>query len=239
MTKKKFKKIKRKAPIMNHIKFNEVSDVKYADFIDICRMTQDELKGFLLEALQLAKYKPLNGDGWVYAKGEIPILLTAHMDTVHKVQMYEYMEYTDAKGNHILTSQDGIGGDDRCGIYMILEIIKMGFRPSILFCEDEEIGGVGSDKFIKTEEAKQLGKLNYMIELDRANSDDAVFYDCDNKDFTKYITEFTGYKKTYGSFSDISNLAPFAGIAAVNLSCGYYNAHTTSEEVNMEEIKKP
>ena len=150
--------------------------------------------------------------------------------------MYEYMEYTDAKGNHILTSQDGIGGDDRCGIYMILEIIKMGFRPSILFCEDEEIGGVGSDKFIKTEEAKQLEKLNYMIELDRANSDDAVFYDCDNKDFTKYITEFTGYKKTYGSFSDISNLAPFAGIAAVNLSCGYYNAHTTSEKVNMEEM---
>ena len=27
-----------------------------------------------------------------------------------------------------------------------------------------------------------------------------------------------------------------AGIAAVNLSCGYYNAHTTSEEVNMEEM---
>lgn len=236
MTKKKFKKIKQKAPIMNHIKFNEVSDVKYADFIDICRMTQDELKGFLLEVLKLAKYKALSGDGWVYAKGEIPILLTAHMDTVHKVQMYEYMEYTDAKGNHILTSQDGIGGDDRCGIYMILEIIKNGFRPSILFCEDEEIGGVGSDKFIKTEEAKQLEKLNYMIELDRANSDDAVFYDCDNKDFTKYITEFTGYKKTYGSFSDISNLAPFAGIAAVNLSCGYYNAHTTSEKVNMEEM---
>ena len=79
MTKKKFKKIKQKAPIMNHIKFNEVSDVKYADFIDICRMTQDELKGFLLEVLKLAKYKPLNGDGWVYAKGEIPILLTAHI----------------------------------------------------------------------------------------------------------------------------------------------------------------
>lgn len=95
MTKKKFKKIKQKAPIMNHIKFNEVSDVKYADFIDICRMTQDELKGFLLEALQLAKYKPLNGDGWVYAKGEIPILLTAHMDTVHKVQMYQMLHYRD------------------------------------------------------------------------------------------------------------------------------------------------
>lgn len=236
MAKKKIKKIKQKSPIMNHVKFNEVSDTRYADFIDICRMTQDGLKGFLFEVLKLAGYEAKKGDGWVYAKGEIPILLTAHMDTVHKVQMYEYMEYTDAKGNHILTSQDGIGGDDRCGIYMILEIIKKGFRPSILFCEDEEIGGVGSNKFIKTEEAKQLEKLNYMIELDRSNSDDAVFYDCDNKDFTKYITDFTGYKKAYGSFSDISTLAPFAGIAAVNLSCGYYNAHTTSEKVSMEEM---
>ena len=34
-----------------------------------------------------------------------------------------------------------------------------------------------------------------MIELDRANSKDAVFYECDNKDFTEYITSSTGYKE--------------------------------------------
>ena len=75
-----------------------------------------------------------------------------------------------------------------------------------------------------------------MIELDRANENDAVFYDCDNEDFTKYILEQTGYTESYGSFSDISTLAPKAKVAAVNLSCGYYNAHTEKEEVVYEEM---
>jgi hypothetical protein len=78
--------------------------------------------------------------------------------------------------------------------------------------------------------------MKYLIELDRANAKDAVFYDCDNPEFTEFITKTTGFKEAYGSFSDISNLAPECGVAAVNLSCGYYNAHTLREEVNVEEM---
>ena len=236
MGKKTNKKRKSNKQIMNNIKFNECSNQEYYDFIHICQMTQKQLKTFVYYKLKSYEYEPEKGDGWVFAEGKTPILLTAHLDTVHKVQMYSYMEYENSKKEHILTASDGIGGDDRCGVYMILELIRRGFRPSILFCEDEEKGGIGSDKFIETETAKKLAGLNYMIELDRANSKDAVFYECDNKDFTEYITSSTGYKETYGSFSDISTLAPFAGIAAVNLSCGYYNAHTVYEEVNMEEM---
>jgi hypothetical protein len=40
----------------------------------------------------------------------------------------------------------------------------------------------------------------------------------------------------WGSFSDISNLSPECKVASVNLSCGYHNAHTTSEYVIMEEM---
>ena len=118
---------------------------------------------------------------------------------------------------------------------MILEIIK-NYKPSILFCEDEETGGQGSKKFTKTEFINDLSDLKYLIELDRANANDAVFYDCDNPEFTKFIEETTGFKKSFGSFSDISVLAPACKVAAVNLSCGYYHAHTLREEVNMEEM---
>lgn len=232
----KKKKTKEQKKIVNNVKFNEVSNPEWNDFVKICKMTEMELKSFLKRFLKCADYNPLEGDGWLYAKGDIPILLTAHMDTVHTKIVKNYIEFTNSNGNHILVSNQGIGGDDRCGIFIIMQMLERGLRPYILFCEDEESGGVGSDKFLETETAKELFELAYMIELDRKNSHDAVYYDCDNPDFTEYITKITGYKEAYGSFSDISNLAPFAGIAAVNLSCGYYHPHSTQEEVNMEEM---
>lgn len=205
------------------------------EFVNICKMSQKKLIDFLIEKLIESGYcNIIKENGYIYAKGDIPVLLTAHMDTVHTEKIKDFYEYID-KGCHILSSPQGIGGDDRCGIYMILEIIKT-HKCSVLFCEDEEKGGIGSKEFCKTEFINEVATLNYMIELDRANSDDAVFYDCDNKEFTNFIIDNTGYNESYGTFSDISYLAPAAGIAAVNLSCGYYHAHTLSEEVNIEEM---
>ena len=212
------------------------NQTEFPDFIDLCLPTQKELKELLPQKLVDAGYTDVVvGDGFIYAKGEIPVLLTAHMDTVHKQRIVDYYEYVDKNGRHILSSPQGIGGDDRCGIYMILEIIK-DHKCSVLFCEDEETGGHGSDKFCKTDFIAELAELNYLIELDRANATDAVFYSCDNPEFTKFIEDNTGYKEAWGTFSDISNLAPDCGIAAVNLSCGYYHAHTLAEEVVVEEM---
>ena len=208
----------------------------FSDFVDLCKLTQEELKDILPEKLLGSGYGSVAiGDGYIYAEGNIPILLTAHMDTVHKFPVRDFYEYVDKDGQHIISSPQGIGGDDRCGIYMILEIIK-DYKPYILFCEDEESGGIGSDKFCNTKFIDKLSDMKYLIELDRANANDAVFYDCDNPEFTKFILDITGYKEAIGSFSDISTLAPVCGVAAVNLSCGYYNAHRLSEEVNVEEM---
>lgn len=209
---------------------------EFPDFINLCLPTQKELKEILPQKLIDAGYTDVvMDDGFIYAKGEVPVLLTAHMDTVHKHRIEDYYEFVEDDGSHTVRSPQGIGGDDRCGIYMILEIIKE-HKCSVLFCEDEETGGIGSRKFCKTEFLSDLADMKYLIELDRMGSTDAVFYDCDNPDFTKFITDNTGYKKEFGSFSDISNLAPACGVAAVNLSCGYHHAHTTQEEVNVEEM---
>lgn len=204
----------------------------------ICKMSQKTLKAFLYGQLKLAGYNPIAGDGYLYAKGEIPILVTAHMDTVHDNLPTIIVEEKTATGLTKVSSPFGIGGDDRCGIWMILEIIKTKeLRPYVLFCEDEECGGIGSKKFVKSTLIEELKELKYMIELDRAHEEDAVFYNCDNPDFTSYITETTGYKTAFGSFSDISTLAPEAGIAAVNLSCGYHNPHQLIEYVILEQME--
>ena len=210
----------------------------FREFINICKMSQEDLKKYLEGRLKEYGYEPINGDGFLFAKGNIPVLLTAHMDTVHDELVRKFYVIKRKDGNHIITSPQGIGGDDRCGIYIVLKVLDAGFKPDILFCEDEEKGGKGSGKFIRTEYIDDLVNHKYMIELDRANSDDAVFYDCDNKEFTEYIETETGFNEAWGSFSDISNLAPVAHVAAVNLSVGYYHAHTVREEVVWEEMMK-
>lgn len=203
-------------------------------FIDICKMAQCELRPYLYLELRNAYEEVILEDGFIYARGG-DVVVTAHMDTVHKEEVQSYYGWHE-KGKNYISSPQGIGGDDRCGIYMILQIIENGYRPTVLFCEDEEIGGVGSNKFVATPYINELKEKKFMIELDRANANDLVFYDDDNEAFHDWCAKITGYKAAYGSFSDISHLCPKAEVSGVNISCGYYNAHTTSEYVCLEEM---
>lgn len=203
-------------------------------FENICKMSQLRLKKYVELQLKNTHTDITVGDGFVFAKGNFPVLLVAHLDTVHDLlpSLFVYDMEKDS-----VSCAEGIGGDDRCGVYMILEIIK-NYNCSVLFCEEEEKGGIGASKFIKTDLAKELiSQFNYAIELDRKGSNDAVFYDCDNEEFEKFITK-DFYKLAYGSFSDISTVAPFLACAAVNLSCGYYNAHTNNEYVVLHEMER-
>ena len=200
------------------------------EFISICKKTQHDLKAYVTDKLQETHAKVIADDGYVYAHGSFPVLLVAHMDTVHKNLpnkiMYDTLTTT-------VSSEDGIGGDDRCGVYMILEIIKK-YNCSVVFCEDEEVGGIGAAKFIASDIAKDLS-FNYIIELDRRGERDAVFYDCDNEEFEDFITK-DFYKTAFGTFSDISVIAPMLKCAAVNLSCGYYKEHTKDEYVSLSQM---
>ena len=81
-----------------------------------------------------------------------------------------------------------------------------------------------------------MDTLKLIIEIDRRGSNDAVFYQCANIDFEKYIIG-KGFKTAQGSFSDILLIAPKLSIAAVNLSSGYYNAHSLHEYIIRSELE--
>lgn len=201
----------------------------FMEFENMLRMSQHGLKFFTKQKLRALGYNPVDEKGFLYAEGELPVLLVAHLDTVH-VKLPTKIYRNEGK----LTSPNGIGGDDRCGVYMILELVKE-LRCSVLFCEDEEIGAVGAELFVKSDIAKTVNP-NYIIEFDRKGSNDAVFYDCDNPDFEDFITESKFFKPSWGSFSDISVIAPALKVAAVNLSCGYYNAHLSTEYIVLQDM---
>ena len=174
---------------------------------------------------------------YILVPGEAPIMLLAHLDTVHSQPVQTICKNKD---KNILMSPQGIGGDDRCGVYAIVNAYDMAVKkPWLLFTCDEEIGGLGADQFCHAHAdcklPKELDDLKLLVEIDRRGSNDAVYYDCDNEEFEKYITS-KGFKTAFGSFSDISVVAPELGVAAVNLSSGYYNAHTLHEYINRREL---
>ena len=175
---------------------------------------------------------------FILVRGEAPVLLLAHLDTVHHEPVRQICKSHD--GN-ILMSPQGIGGDDRCGVYALIKIHQLAkTKPWLLFTCNEETGGIGADAFCLAHQENELpaalDNLKCLIEIDRKGNNDAVYYDCDNKDFEAYITS-KGFKTAIGSFTDISLIAPELGVAAVNLSSGYYNPHTLHEFINRAELE--
>jgi hypothetical protein len=201
-------------------------------FEQIATVPQRGLKKAVYSYLKSKYEVVVNTKDYVYAVGNIPIALVAHLDTVFTKTASDI--YYDRKKN-VMWSPEGLGADDRAGVFSICQIIKSGFLPHVIFTTDEEKGGLGAYELAKIE--CPFRDLRYMIELDRRGEDDCVFYDHYDPQFIDYIESF-GFKEAWGTFSDISYLAPDWGVAAVNLSIGYKNEHTTSEILNVTWMYK-
>lgn len=172
------------------------------------------------------------GNDFVYATGEIPVLMVAHLDTVLP-QPPEQL-YVSPNRRVWMNPSTGIGADDRAGVYAIMKILKSGRRPSVLFTTGEESGGLGAMAFVK-EFAEPPVPTKYVIEIDRRGRGQAVYYDCGNTKFEQYITE-AGFVTHQGVFSDISFICPDWNVAGVNVSAGYYDEHTTAEQLNVDDL---
>jgi len=158
-----------------------------------------------------------------YFKGNSPVLLVAHLDKVYPHPVDSL--FINREDNYIIGAlQDmpyQLGADDRAGVYAIMLILKKGFRPYVLFTLDEEVGELGA---LKAGHEIDSPDVRYMIEFDRANRLDCVFYNDQNQEFINYVEGF-GFRSAEGSNTDIKQLAHLWNISGVNLSCGYYDAH--------------
>jgi hypothetical protein len=215
-----------------------MNDSDYKLFERLVSLNQTEMKKAMAQYLKSKYTNCIFTKEYLVAIGDIPIALVAHMDTVFKTPVSD-LYYDQKKG--VMWSPQGLGADDRAGIFAILKIIQYGYRPSIIFTTDEEEGGTGALSLTVDHSKCPIPNLKYMIELDRRGSNDCVFYDCYNPEFIEYIESF-GFCEKYGSFSDISFLMPAWKICGVNLSVGYDDEHSYSEILNIgplyDTIKK-
>lgn len=197
----------------------------------VIQIKENPLKSWLNSICMLKEMgfkEVVNHPDFLYAEGELPLLIVCHLDTVFHYPATEVFYDRDA---NVMWAPGGAGFDDRAGVMICLKMFQeVRPLPSFLFCCEEEVGGEGARVATKVLADKVKDKFKYIVEVDRQGAQDCVFYNDENTEFHKYIESF-GFKTAKGTFTDISYLAPGWGISAVNLSVGYLDEHTQSERL--------
>jgi hypothetical protein len=163
-------------------------------------------------------------------------LMVAHMDQVQrdpceKVMIVKNQIYGFNKAG----KKTGLGADDKNGIWIILKILEAKIPISFIFSACEEAGGK-----LQTLTSKiKLDKTPYGLIFDRRGNRDiigSINSYCEEDLETAIQAIAPDYKPTNGVFSDCDELSN--RIPCVNLSCGYYNAHSADEYTNLTQLKR-
>ena len=174
------------------------------------------------------------------------VLLVAHADTVwdnnympELLSTPQTIGYKNGKFyNTNPKSLCGIGADDRAGCAILYLLKNSGH--SILILDGEEHGQIGANylKYEHPEIFEEINKHSYALQFDRKNSSDYKFYNINiTSDFKQFIEK--NYKYSFagtGSKTDIDTLCK--NICGVNLSVGYYGAHTEQERIYFDQWLK-
>ena len=208
-------------------------------------LTQNELYTYLIDTLTLIQ---VSSKFLIYSKGttESKPMLCVHLDTIntHKANLtgYKVTEDDFVTTNGLIelsktSSLSCLGGDDRAGVWVALELIKYmeetgDYKYDIGFFLDEEIGCIGSGVFCYDRD-----KLtnNCYIGLDRRSTDgtdEVAVYGNDNQELIDVFVNL-GYKIEAGSITDASTLSNSI-IPCVNLSVGYDYEHTKDEVLHIK-----
>jgi len=166
------------------------------------------------------------------------VLLNAHMDTVQDSNDAKMAKFIRIRGS-ILKGYGVIGADDKCGIYIILELLK-NRKFNFLFTVQEEVGCIGVQGFLG-ENKNKLKNVACALTLDRWGDKDILCVDNDygtekfqNK-LSKIGKDF-GYLPNQGLFCDADYLSE--EVSSCNLAVGYYDHHTKQEYVDLKDLEK-
>lgn len=171
--------------------------------------------------------------------------IVAHTDTVHEllpdgrpitpVVIGRRVIGYDAEAMH----PAGIGGDDKCGIWVALRALEALPDITILLCVDEETGCRGSGAV----DMAWIAPAGCLIQADRRGITDAVTDICGpicSRAFWRAagpILRRAGYAEARGAMTDVMELADRgAGVSAINLSAGYHLPHSDHEWIDLDQL---
>lgn len=195
------------------------------DLLQILKMSKQEIIDMIMSHKDCLSFE----DSWLWIKDINLPYLVAHIDNVYEDYDENWHKRQIDIDGDIISSPQGIAGDDRCGIYALITLYDK-LPVNCIFTDYEENHGIGATKLVQYA-ADKLQYAPYFIEIDRRGCNECVFYnneDQRNPDFVSKITRL--FDNNTGTFSDIQILGSALDIASVNLSAGYYYAHEGPDE---------
>ncbi len=180
------------------------------------------------------------GNIFSFDNGAVPFL-NAHMDTVQDSDDANLANFIKIKNNRILMGLGVIGGDDKCGIYAMLHILReKKHKINFAFSVEEEVGTIGA-RFLALNNIPELEACLYGITLDRRGSSDIICFSNDYgtkqfDDALETIGKEYGFKSVMGVLSDADVYSNH--ISCANLSVGYHGAHSKKEFVLIPQLEK-
>lgn len=137
-------------------------------------------------------------------------------------------------------SQKGLGADDKNGIWCALNLLKKFNKIKVAFFVSEETGCIGSSNcnmdFFKD--------VRYVLQADRRGSSDLIYKaggtQMASKEFKTEVNKLADiyrYKEETGMLTDVKTLVERGiGVSCINLSCGYYNPHSSTEYTIYDDL---
>jgi hypothetical protein len=167
--------------------------------------------------------------------------IVSHLDQVHK---YAENKTIFQNGDYLLAfdgpRQVGTGGDDLVGVFMCLQLLEDYNFIKVVFFVAEEVGCIGSSAC----DLSYFDDCMFIGQADRKNNSDFINYSNGVQLFGEEFSTFVApvlkdynYKECVGIATDAGCLSKRnVGIACFNISCGYYNPHTSTEYVSIKDV---
>jgi putative aminopeptidase FrvX len=197
------------------------------------------------------------------SEGEFYPMFIAHTDTVHQKvdkiivkeenlsrphtfgKKFDDQEVLCLKAYTEDGNPTGIGGDDKCGIFICLELLKSLDKVKIGLFVSEETGCHGSSNC----DVSFLKDVGYITQYD-APGNHLITEICSGVQLFERGSEF--FQKTlpliengFGGevliqshpYTDISQLKKKSDVCCINMSCGYYNMHSSQEFISIKDVE--
>ena len=181
--------------------------------------------------------------------------VVSHTDTVHNLDVINIREENLRNAQHQLKlslkaynnhgKPTGIGGDDKCGVFACLVLLKELPYLKAAFFVSEEIGCIGS----KNADENFFKNVGYAIQFDAPENwmitekcfgeilfdRDSNFFESCNKVLTESMNN-DDMKYMVHPYTDVYALRSKFDFSCINFSIGYYNYHTQNEYVVVEDV---
>ncbi len=180
--------------------------------------------------------------------------VVAHTDTVHTIDTINVREemLSDAQGNVKLSLKayndngepTGIGGDDKCGVFACLELLKELPNLKAAFFVAEETGCKGSFN----SDPHFFENVGYAIQFDAPENNmiseflmgvnmfdrKSDFFEVGGRLINEHFPKDTRYHRH--PYTDIYPIRQKFKISCFNISIGYYRYHTENEYVVVDDV---